>query len=123
MCQKLVSIIIFVIFGATCLLFQSCSAERTVHGKTIVDSVECPKITVTQDGQIYYKGVMISEDELADLVKKDVEKTYITENSSHMFGVILIDADERISHGRLLEVERIIRNNDGYPGYMLKKQE
>jgi biopolymer transport protein ExbD len=121
MCQKLVSILIFISAGATCLLLQSCKPERTIHKKAIVDSVECPKIKVTQDGQIWHKGAMISEDELAELVKKDVEKGYITENSSHMFGVIFIDADDRVSHGRVLEIERIIKNNDGYSAYMHKK--
>ena len=86
-----------------------------------MDSFEYPTITVSATGQMVHKGEQISEDDLVDLVKKEVEQGYLGKNSSHDYGIIMIDADERVSYGRVREIRSLILKHGGRPADLKMK--
>lgn len=115
-CRVLCGIASVLTVGTTVLLLQSCSISNSSAGKEVVDTVEYPTVNLSADGLLSYKGNPMSDTELTDLVKKEVEQGYVAKNTSHDYGVIIIDADDRVSHGRVREVKRIIMNAGGRPG-------
>lgn len=102
--------------GIAVLLLQGCRGCDFSVGKEIVDTVEYPTVRIAADGQLSYKSRPLSDAELASLVKEQVEQGYVVKNASHDYGIIIIDADDRVPHGRVREVKSIIMNAGGRPG-------